>query len=529
MHLAAIDIGTNSLHMIIVKAAPDGSFEVIGREKDMVRLGAGGLEGRPLSDGAMASALQTLARFRRLAESRAVDDIVAVATSAVREAPNGGDFLTAIERQTGIRARIITGVEEARLIHRAAVHGVDVGAGAAVVIDIGGGSTEITLGSAAGAQQARSFRLGVIRLGDRYAKSDPLNERDERRMARHVAWELDTYVKSLGRGGYDRVIGTSGTILGLGGLLLDAGPGASLHHRRISAKAIRRLRRDLVALTLDERMRLPGLDPRRADLIVPGVVLLDVILRQLGADELTLCELSLREGVVLDYLRRNRQEIERIERYPDIRRRSVVELAQRCTYAADHAQQVARLALAIFDQTQAVHGLDGHARELLDHAALLHDIGEHISYERHHRHSYYLIKHGDLRGFEPDEIEMIALMTRYHRRGRPQRSQPGFATLPKASRRTVRWLAAMVRLAEGLDRSRAQLVHHIRLEQHDGGWTLQLVARGDVELECWAAQRHMAPLEKALKSTVTLLAPRRHRGAARTAASCNGTAALTDD
>ncbi|MDO8834455.1 MAG: Ppx/GppA phosphatase family protein, partial [Vicinamibacterales bacterium] len=505
MQLAAIDIGTNSLHMIIVKTAPDSSFEVVGREKDMVRLGAGGLEGRPLSDGAMASALQTLARFKRLAESRAVDDIVAVATSAVREAPNGGDFLAAIERQTGIRARVITGTEEARLIHRAAVHGVDVGAGSAVVIDIGGGSTEITIGSAAGAQQARSFRLGVIRLGDRYAKSDPLSERDERRLARHVARELGDDVRNLGRAGYDRVIGTSGTILGLGGLLLDAGAGASLHHRRVSAKAIRRLRRDLVALTLAERMRLPGLDPRRADLIVPGVVLLDIILRQLGTEEITLCELSLREGVVLDYLRRNRQEIERIARYPDIRRRSVVELAQRCSYAADHAQQVARLALAIFDQTRSVHGLDAQARELLDHAALLHDIGEHISYERHHRHSYYLIKNGDLRGFDPLDIEMMALVTRYHRRGTPKRSHPGFAALSRTSRRTVRWMAAMVTLAEGLDRSRAQLVHDIRLEQHDGGWTMQLVVRGDVELECWAAQRHLAPLEKALKSPVRLL------------------------
>ena len=529
MQLAAIDIGTNSLHMIIVKAAPDFSFEVVGREKDMVRLGAGGLEGRPLSDGAMAAALQTLARFKRLAESRSVDDIVAVATSAVREAPNGGDFLATIERQTGIRARVITGTEEARLIHRAAVHGVDVGSGSAVVIDIGGGSTEITVGSAAGAQQARSFRLGVIRLADRYAKSDPLSERDERRMARHVTQELGEYVKGLARNGCDRVIGTSGTILGVGGLLLDADAGASLHHRRVSAKAIHRLRHDLVARTLDERMRLPGLDPRRADLIVPGVVLLDVILRQLGADEITLCELSLREGVVLDYLRRNRLEIERIERYPDIRRRSVVELAQRCNYAAEHAQQVARLALSIFDQTQTAHGLDGHARELLDHAALLHDIGEHISYERHNRHSYYLLKNGDLRGFEPDEIEIMALVTRYHRRGTPKRSHPGFATLPRASRRAVRWMAAMVRLAEGLDRSRAQLVHDIQFEQHDGGWTLQLIARGDVELECWAAQRHMAPFEKALKSPVTLLAPRLHRGAARARASCNGTAPLTDD
>jgi exopolyphosphatase/guanosine-5'-triphosphate,3'-diphosphate pyrophosphatase len=518
MQLAAIAIGTNSLHMIIVRTTPDGTFEVVGREKDMVRLGAGGLEGRALTDGAMTAALQTLARFKRLADSRAVDDIVAVATSAVREAPNGGDFLDAIERHTGIRARIITGVEEALLIHRAAVHGVDVGADSAVVIDIGGGSTEITMGNAAGAQAAKSFRLGVIRLAERYITSDPISDADERRMARHVAHELGGYVKELEAAGVDRVIGTSGTILGLGGLALGetikGGSDTSLHHRRVSAKALRRLRRELAGLSLDERMALPGLDPRRADLVVSGAVLLDVILRQLGADELTLCEFSLREGVVLDYLRRHRVEIERLEQYPDIRRRSVIELAQRCNYAADHAAQVSRLALSIFDQTRHEHGLDDHARELLDFASLLHDIGEHISYERHHRHSYYLVKNGDLRGFEPDDIEMMALVARYHRRGTPKRNHPGFGTLPRASRTTVRWLSAMLRLAEGLDRSRAQLVGALTLTRHRHEWTLQMAARGDVELEQWAAQRHATALEDLLEAPVRVLPGRRPRVAA---------------
>src|SRR5512139_1575455 len=452
MHLAAIDIGTNSLHMILVRVAADGSFEVIGREKDMVRLGAGGLEGRPLGEGAMTAALQTLARFKRLADSRQADDIVAVATSAVREAPNGGDFLAAVEAQLGIRARIITGAEEANLIHRAAVHGVDVGAAPAVVIDIGGGSTEITLGPATGAQQARSFRLGVIRLGERFVKSDPLSGGDERRMTRHIRHELGDYVRALARAGYTRVIGTSGTVLALGTLALQVPSDVTIHHRRVSAKAVRNIRRQVSSLSLADRLKLPGLDARRADLIVPGAVLLDTILRQLGADELTLCELSLREGLVLDYIRRNLVHIERVERYPDVRRRSVIELALRCSYAAEHAGQVARLALAIFDDTREAHGLDDRAREWLDFAAVLHDVGEHISYERHHRHSYYLVKNGDLRGFEPDEIELVALVTRFHRRGTPRKGHPLLAGLPRADRRAVRWLSAMLRVAESLDR-----------------------------------------------------------------------------
>ncbi len=508
MQIAAIDIGTNSIHMIIARAGADSSFEIVGREKDMVRLGAGGLDGRALGETTMAAAQQTLARFKRLAESRGVDAIVAVATSAVREAPNGGDFLKAVELQTGIRARVISGEEEARLIHRAAVHAVDVGSGTAVVIDVGGGSTEITLGTAAGPRMARSFRLGAIRLTERYVHSDPLDDGDERRLVRRITRELGDYLHDLVRAGFDRVIGTSGSILSLGALALG-GPDAmaadaQLHHRRVSAKALHRLRKELVARPLADRLRLPGLDPRRADLSVASSVLLDTIVRQLGPEDLTLCSMSLREGLVLDYIRRYRSDIERIERYPDIRRRSVIALAQRCNYQAEHAQQVVRLALSLFDQARAVHRLDAKAREWLEFAALLHDTGEHISYERHHRHSYYLIKNGDLRGFDPDEIEVMALVARYHRRATPKRSHQGFVTLAHGLRRTVRWLSALLRVAESLDRSRSQIVDGVALKTAGAGYRLAVSSRVDVELEAWAAQRNVGALEHLIGKPVEI-------------------------
>jgi exopolyphosphatase/guanosine-5'-triphosphate,3'-diphosphate pyrophosphatase len=508
MQLAAIDIGTNSIHMILVRVAADGAFEVIGREKDMVRLGVGGLEGRPLGEGAMAAALQTLARFKRLADSRQVDDIVAVATSAVREASNGGAFLEAVAAQTGIRARVITGAEEAALIHRAAVHGTDIGSGPAVVVDIGGGSTEVTLGTASELQEAHSFRLGVIRLGERFVKSDPLSGGDERRMVRHIRHELGDAGRRIAKARHTRVIATSGTALALGAMALQVPGDVTIHHRTVSARAVRKIRRDVSRMRLAERLDLAGLEARRADLIVPGAVLLDVILRQLGADQFTLCELSLREGVILEYIRRNLVRIGRIERYPDVRRRSVIELALRCNYAAEHAQQVARLALALFDQTREAHGLDDRAREWLDFAALLHDVGEHISYERHHRHSYYLVRNGDLRGFDPDEIEVLALVARYHRRGAPRRRHEALAALPRPLRRAVPWLAAMLRVAESLDRSRAQLVDRVTMRRSGRRWTLRATGRGDLELERWAAQRNLRPLEAALGATVTLAAGR---------------------
>ena len=182
MRLAAIDIGTNSLHMIVVQVRPDFSFEVIDREKEMVRLGAGGLDGRSLTPEVMHSALQVLSKFRRLAESHQVDEIKAVATSAVREADNGGEFLNAIREQTGIRARVISGKEEARLIHMAAAYGLGSPGEVVVVVDIGGGSVEVTRGAGSAAEQVQSFKLGVIRLTERFVKSDPIAPRDERKL-----------------------------------------------------------------------------------------------------------------------------------------------------------------------------------------------------------------------------------------------------------------------------------------------------------------------------------------------------------
>jgi exopolyphosphatase/guanosine-5'-triphosphate,3'-diphosphate pyrophosphatase len=502
MRLAAIDIGTNSLHMIVVRVRPDLSFEVIDREKEMVRLGAGGLDGRALTPEAVHTALQVLSKFRRLAESHSVDQIVAVATSAVREAENGGEFLKTIVDQTGIRPRVISGTEEARLIHLAAAYGIGAPGEILVAVDIGGGSVEITRGSGPEIEIGRSFKLGVIRLTERFVKSDPISPRDERKLVRHIESEIGEHLERLAVAGFDRVIGTSGTILSLGAVAAaeqgGSAPG-SLRNRRISAKQLRRVRRTLTALDLERRLRVPALDPRRADLSPAGAILLDTILRRLAAAEITLSDLSLREGLVLDYIARHRKQIAQAERYPDVRRRSVIELAERCSYWPEHAQQIARLATALFDQTRGIHGLTDREREWLEYAALLHDIGVHISYERHHKHSYYLIRNGDLRGFEPHEIETIALLARYHRRATPKKRHETLRDLPRRDRRAIGALAAMLRLAESLDRSHSQTITGVELHDRGDDALLQLRTTGDAELELWAASRHARPFERLIK------------------------------
>src|SRR5688500_4159828 len=248
MRIAAIDIGTNSVHMIVARVRPDLSFEIVDREKAMVRLGAGGLDGRALTAEAMNAALQALSTFRKIADSHRVDKIRAVATSATREARNGGEFLSRLAKETGIRPRVITGAEEARLIHQAAVYGVDVGSARAVVIDIGGGSVELTLGTGSSIQLARSFKIGAIRLTERFVKSDPISDRDERRLEKHVRDEIDRHCEQILAIGFDRVIGTSGTILSLGAVAATEAGGAApaeLRNLRVSSKQIRRVRKEV--------------------------------------------------------------------------------------------------------------------------------------------------------------------------------------------------------------------------------------------------------------------------------------------
>ena len=494
--------------MIVVRIRPDLSFEVIDREKEMVRLGSGGLDGKALTQEAFQTGLQTFSRFRRIAESHQVEEILAAATSAVREAENGGEFLSAVEQATGIQTQVISGTEEARLIHLAAVYGVDVAGASAVVIDIGGGSVEITHGAGASLRLAKSFKLGVIRLTERYVHSDPLSGRDERKLVKHLDNELGAYLKDIATTGFDRVIGTSGTILSLGTVAASdrRRNNDEVRNLRVPAKQIHRLRKEVVQRSISERMKMPGLDPRRADLIVAGGVLLDTILTRLSAPDITLCDFALREGLVLDYIQRNRKHIAQADRYPDIRRRSVIELAERCSYWPEHAHQIARLAGSLFDQTRGLHGLTDREREWLEFAALLHDVGTHISYPRHHKHSYYLIRNGDLRGFEPEEAEVIALIARYHRKTAPKKSHQPFTALRPKLRETVRALSAILRLAETLDRSHAQIITAVELHDRGSEYLVKLRSTGDAELELWAAHRQIEPFEALVGKAVRLSA-----------------------
>jgi len=505
MKIAAIDLGSNSFHMIIVEVGASGTFQVIDREKEMVRLGSDTLSSGRLPAAAMKRGLAALTKYKRLADTHGVDKILAVATSAIREARNGEDFLERVGREIGLWPRVVSGEEEGRLIYLAALHSVHLEGQRALVIDIGGGSVEMALGAGGRLERIISEKLGVLRMTERCVKTDPLAAKDESKLVAQLEEAFGGKLEELREAGFDRVVGTSGTVLALATLAFeeqgDKAP-ETLHHVTVSAAALHAVRKRLVASAFRDRVKMAGMDERRADIIVAGAVIFDEILRRLAVSELTLSDWSLREGILLNYIHGHPRSLARAEAYPDIQRRSVFDLAERCLYDEPHARHTAALAVHVFDETRRLHGLGDAERVLLENAALLHDIGHHISYPGHHRHTYYLIKNGDLRGFAPLEIEIIANVARYHRRGHPRKAHAAFGSLPKEARRTVRVLAGILRIVDALDRSHRQVIRAVHVSERGGVLRLRCETEGNCDLELWGAPRRTQLLEEALSRPV---------------------------
>jgi exopolyphosphatase/guanosine-5'-triphosphate,3'-diphosphate pyrophosphatase len=505
--LAAIDIGTNSIHVVVVEATGRGSFEVIDREKRMVKLGAGLWTTHRLSERAFADGLEVLRRYYKLAESRGVDEILAVATSATREADNGTEFLDAIFRETGLMPRVISGMEEARLIFLAARHAIDIADERACVIDIGGGSVEVAVGDSHDVILNQSFRLGVQRLLDRVGSSRPLSDRQRYELTGFVQGTAGEVMQRVRELGYGRIIGTSGTIRTLGEaahLASGRAPARSLNATVCKKRDIAALVERLCSLDEARRSKLPGIGEARADSIHLGGVLLLELLDLARADELTLCDASLREGVILDYLERHGTTSPLHPPISDPRRRSVIELMRKYDRDDPREHHVANLAVSLFDQTARLHGLGTPERELLEYAALLHGIGRHLSYERREAHANYIIRHSALRGFTPDEVELLGLIVRYHRGPRPRKRDRRLEGFDRRTRHVLAILSAFLRLAVALDRGHCQLVQRVHCSIAENDLSISLEGPGELELELWAGRNKTRPLEKALGCSISL-------------------------
>jgi exopolyphosphatase / guanosine-5'-triphosphate,3'-diphosphate pyrophosphatase len=498
--LGAVDIGTNSLHLVIarVSALPDGGrLEILTREKESVRLGSGQGDMKHLAPDAMDRAMATLERFRRIAEAHDAP-LVAVATSAVREAENRGEFVRRAAEEAGVRVRVVSGVEEARLIHLGVLQAVPFYDRRMLLVDIGGGSTELLIGERDEALGARSLKLGAIRMTDRFFPGRVSHPGAVDACRTHARATLEPARRELAAIGFDVAVGSSGTIGTLAAMVATDRDGSEPRSR--DQLVLRRDALDGIVADLTKAARKgrrpehPALETARADIILGGALILEQVMEAFAVEELVFADAALREGVLIDAVERTAAGT--IAHLADLRRRSIDHLVALCDEDPDHAEHTARLAVRLFDETAELHGGTGADRELLEAATRLANVGLFISHAQHHKHSYYVIRNSEhLSGFTDREIEVIAQVARYHRKSEPKRKHEEFEALDEEDRTLVRLLAGLARVAIALDRGHDGRVRDLDVVDDGRVLDVGLVARDGVELDL---ELHTAPQRSGL-------------------------------
>ncbi|GGN41833.1 Ppx/GppA phosphatase family protein [Deinococcus daejeonensis] len=484
MRVAVADVGTNSSHLLIAEAARGdaGGYRVLDALKDRTRLGecldgAGNLT--PEGEDRLASALT---RFRALASGAGVAEIHVCATSALREAPNGPEVASRMLARTGVYPVIISGVREGELTYLGAAHAVELGADS-VLLDLGGGSLEFARGDAARALDVLSLPLGAIRMRDAFLRADPPGRRELAALDAAVREALEPHVGRFRVRPGTRVVLSSGTAEAAAeAILARRGEEArGVNGTRLSVAELGELLEDVRGLKAAARARVPGLE-RRADTVVAGLATLHAALTVLGAQEFTVSEGALREGMLIE-------ELTRLEAYSSsisARQRSVLGMAERFGANLSHSRQVAALARELLARLRALGvdlGAEGEARSVLTAAGALHEVGQIVAQSAHHKHSAYLIRHAELRGFTPREIELVALLSRYHRKSAPKLSHPEFAALSAADQALVTRWVGILRVADGLDRSHAGAARVTGLTRTRDGWQLGVQGATPLDLE----------------------------------------------
>ena len=500
---AAIDVGTNSVHMVIARPTLHGPLDVVARDREKVRLGSGDRDMKTLDPDAVERAIEAIERFARIAEAHDAE-LVAVATSAVREADNSRAFLKKVRRATGVKLEVIAGVEEARLIHLGAISAVDVGSADHLVIDIGGGSTEIVIGRGQTPLLVRSLKLGHIRLTDGFFPDGVVGDGAVKQLKRYLRSFLAPVVKDVGSLTHEVAIGCSGTIETIASMAarMEGRSARTVANLVLSREGLDSVVDELVARPRPEdRIGMPGLDEARADVIVAGAVLLRQLFRTFDIAEMVVSPNALREGVVLDRLSRRDGVKGALHHLSDLRRQSVLAVAHRYDEDVDHAQHATDLALGLFDETAPLHGLGEAERLVLEAAGVLHNVGRFIAHAAHHKHSYYLIRHSEqLVGFTEQELELIALVARYHRKSEPRPRHAEYAALSEQDQHTVQVLAGLLRIGIGLDRTYRRVVEKSRVAIADDRIDIELqVSAGEsADLEVFTAEERSGLLAASL-------------------------------
>jgi exopolyphosphatase/guanosine-5'-triphosphate,3'-diphosphate pyrophosphatase len=473
--LGAIDVGTNAVRLELARPLPDGSFELIHSERDPVRPGEGVFRTGRIPREVEDRLLRTLRRYAALARRHRAA-VRAVATSAVREAKNGPDVVRRVKRETGIDLEVVSGTEEARLIALGVLRGQPPRA-RNLLVDIGGGSTEVAFAVGEQPQALHSVAIGAVRLAELIDSGGRVPPKRLDLLRSFAAEAFQKSLPPLPR--LPRALGSSGTIFTVVSF-------AAKGERQATRKRIGKAVEALAEMSAEQRRRV--FDARRAEIVVAGAVILEAVMDQLRLDRITAVETGLRQGLLVDMVKR-----ERHDPADGSTGEAARQLGRRFGFDAAHADQVARMALRLFDDLASLHRLPASARPILEAAALLHDVGNAVSYSRHHKHTYYLVANADVPGFSDHERELVALVARYHRRSPPDRERPDLGALSPADFRTVRKLATLLRLADSCDRSHHQPLKDVRVRLGARSVRLDLRSRHAIDLELWDAERE-APL-----------------------------------
>lgn len=512
--IAAIDAGTNSFHLIVAEFSPKtGQFRMLAREKENVRLGSGSSDMKYLSEPAMARGIRALRLFKKIAEGYQAP-VRAIATSAVREALNQEEFIRRARTEAGIKLEVASGAEEARMIYLGVVQALPVYDATVLCIDIGGGSTEYAVGRKKEILSANSIKLGAVRLTERFFPSGRVTERAVKECRKFVRGMLTPIIRETARFKYRQVVGSSGTILNLAKVILarrgERTEGSVNNVRFRDTELFDAVDRILAMEHPEDRVRIDGLDPSRVDIIAAGAIILEQTMKEFGIREMVVSEYALREGVILDTIGKSVHR-PTLQHLSDIRYHSIMSLSHLFHNELPHGATVAALSLRLFDQTKRWHGLGEQEREYLEAAALLHDIGAALSHALHHRHSYYIVKNGDLLGFTENEKEIIANVARYHRKSHPKIKHEGYRSLSPDDQIVVQKLAGLLRIADGLDRSHGGVIKDVTVRSTGHRVTVTAhPARGkDAEIELWGAERKKGLFEEVHRVSVTIKASKR--------------------
>ena len=507
--ITAIDLGTNSFHAVIVDIYPDGGFYVVDKLKEMVLLSEKGVGDR-LSDAAMDRGLSALRKINTLSDHQRSERILAYATSAIRESENGGQFIQRVIDEIGIKVNAIPGRLEAELIGLAVQHGIQMpkpGEGPALIMDVGGGSVEFLIADKQKFYFLTSKKLGVARMHSTMIDHDPITTDEIRILQKHYYENLTDLAESFAMNRAPLLIGSSGTMENIALMIAyrnKRSPSLSLNELEFSNDEFQEFYDYAITLDKKQRSKLKGIDEKRIELLPAGLVLVKYILDTYAIGQIKISSQALREGIILRYIRRELKDIRTSEWIEDPRERSVIELVHKCDWHEEHSVHVASLALSIFDKVKDKLGFTGVDRELLTFAAYMHDVGYHISHRKHHKHALYIIRNADLMGFKECEIEIMANVARYHRRSTPKMRHPYYKRLDKESKNRVKKLSAILRVADGLDRSHYQNVREVKIDLKKSEIVLNLTTESDPHLEIWGANRKKALFEEVMGMNLTI-------------------------